>query len=228
MAPETVPSKSLLLGSNGTAADSLAPVHSPPATADDAILELGVSRQLRVRAANLRDRAWLLASDIDGVHHDAQKSDLQKVAHAKARNSVTALLSELAVDRGMSWSNIARLVGVSVGAIRKWRNEGAASGENRLALGRLAAFLDLLEGFAIQDPAGWMEMPLMAGYTVTAFDVYRAQKESALLDYASQRVTVEELLDEYDNKWRASRRTVFEVFEADDGMLAIRAGQKGE
>lgn len=206
----------------GTASDSLVPSDPVVPTAAATGSTLDMSGRIRIRAADIRDRAALLASDADGVHQRAQDYDLQQRAHIKARSAVPALVAELATERGMSWSSIARLVGVTVGAVRKWRSEGAATAENRRALARLAAFLDLLEGFSVEDPAGWLEMPLVDGYTVTATDLYRKGMQSSLLDFASMRVSVYDLMDEFDEHWRRTHRASFDVFKAEDGELALR------
>lgn len=217
---------SLLLGSDGTAQESLEPLTRPAVTASSAILELGASRQRRIRAANNLDLVKIVAGHFDDRHRQALVSDLQRLAHEEARSGVPELLEKLAVQRGMSWSNIARLVGVSVGAVRKWRKQGAATAENRFALGRLSAFLTLLDSYPIQDPGGWLEIPLVPGYDVTGIDIYRGKQEVSLLEFASNGISAESVLDNFDTDWRESRKSDHEVFEADDGMLAIRSRRK--
>jgi transcriptional regulator with XRE-family HTH domain len=141
---------------------------------------------------------------------------------------VPSLLAELANNRGMSWADIARLTKVSVSAVRKWRSEGSASAETRLRLARLAAFLDLLGEYAIEDPVQWMEMrmPLPPGYPVTPMRLYQVDASTPLLDYASGRRTAEQVLDEVIPQWRDDR-SAFEVYEDFDGGKAIRARQTG-
>lgn len=212
----------LILETDGTASDFLVPARTPQPTAATSVsVPVTPTGRLTIYTANLRDKVELLSTDVSGIHQQLQRYDLDERAQLKARKSVQSLLEELAIDRGMSWSNIARLIGVSVGAIRKWRKDGAATGENRLALGLLSAFLDLLDDFAVEDPAGWLEVPLISGYTVTALDLYREGKVVSLLDYAGHRTTAIQLLDEYDPDWREKYRTDFTVFEAADGNLAI-------
>jgi len=123
----------------------------------------------------------------------------------------------------MAWTGIARLAGVSVSALRKWRTSGSASAEHRLALARLAAFLDLLSEYAIEDPAQWMEMrlPLPTGYLIRPIDLYRRGAVSGLLEYASARCTAEQILDQIDADWRDAR-SEFETYDAPDGAKAIR------
>jgi transcriptional regulator with XRE-family HTH domain len=186
-------------------------------------IESDTATTLVARAGWLRSHADIVRNDADDLHHEIQNYDLDQRAAAKGRHGVPSLLQELAAERGMAWADIARLVGVSVGAVRKWRREGGASADNRLELARLAAFLDLLAEYAIEDPAQWMEMrlPLPAGYVVTPMDLYRQGAVMALLDYASQRRTAEQILDQTDSSWR-ERRSDFEVYVASDGDKAVR------
>jgi transcriptional regulator with XRE-family HTH domain len=117
---------------------------------------------------------------------------------APATKSVAELLEELAGDRGMGWSGIAEVLGVSVSAIRKWRKGGDASPDSRLILARITALLDVLEEKApIADPAGWMEMdlPLAAGYFLRPLDLYLEGHTDALLDLAERRQEAVQVLD---------------------------------
>jgi hypothetical protein len=175
------------------------------------------------RAGLLRTQVDALGQNLASVHQEIRDYDLEQRAAAKGRNGVPSLLTELAVDRGMAWSDIARLTHVSVGAVRKWRANQTASAEHRLGLARLAAFLDLLEENAIEDPAQWMEMrlPLQPGYVITPLDIYQRGDLAALLEYASQRRTAEQILDEIDDDWR-DHRSEFESYDAPDGAKAIR------
>lgn len=180
------------------------------------------------RAGWLRIQADALGQDVASVHEEARSVDLDQRAAAKGRRGVSFLLAELAVERGMAWADIARLAGVSVSALRKWRASGSASAEHRLALARLAAFLDLLSEYAIDDPAQWMEMrlPLPGGYVITPMDLYLRGALSALLEYASARLTAEQALDKIDNTWRDARSD-FESYDAPDGTKAIRIRKNG-
>lgn len=170
----------------------------------------------------LRDRVGILNEDVNEAHREVQKYDLDERARSKAKKSVASLLQELSINRGMAWRDIARLVDVSVSAIRKWRHDGAATPEKRLALARLAAFLDLLEGFMVEDPAGWLELPMADGYTVRHMDLYEAGRPDLLLDVVGLRLNEVSALDLFDQEWRARYRSDFEVFEAGDGNLSIR------
>lgn len=89
-------------------------------------------------------------------------------------------------------------------------------------LPRLAAFLDLLEDELISDPAGWLEMPLVAGYSPRYLDLYRAGRIDLLFELASLRTTPQQALDEFAPDWHQRLRLEHEVFEAGDGHLSIR------
>lgn len=179
------------------------------------------------RAGWLRSQVVALGQDVASVHQEIRDRDLDQRAAAKGHSSVSSLLAELAVDRGMAWTDIARLTGVSVSAIRKWRTSQTATADHRAALARLAAFMDLLAEYAVEDPAQWMEMrlPLPAGYVVAPIDIYQRGELAALLEYASQRRTAEQVLDEIDDRWR-DRRSDFESYDAPDGAKAIRIREK--
>jgi transcriptional regulator with XRE-family HTH domain len=125
----------------------------------------------------------------------------------------------------MSWSDIASWAGVSVSAVRKWRKGEAATPENRSRLAKIAALLDWLTEYMIEDPAQWLEMEfaLPVGYSIRPLDLLLEGHFGSLLDIAAGRATPEQELDRLEPGWRDSRRSDFEVFEAGDGQRAIRA-----
>ncbi|MDT0571875.1 helix-turn-helix transcriptional regulator [Streptomyces sp. DSM 3412] len=178
----------------------------------------------RTEAGTLRTQVNALGGDIAEIHNQATRDDLRTRAAVKAKRGVPTLLQELAVERGMAWSDIARLVGVSVSAVRKWRTGGDATPEKRRLLAQLAAFLDLLEESSIEDPAQWLEMDLAlpAEYSVRAVELYASGHMIALLEIAGQRRDPAHVLDEIDPQWRDTRRSDIEVFTAADGQLAFR------
>lgn len=175
------------------------------------------------QAGVLRSQVDALGADAAIIHHEVRDYDLAQRAAVKGRRSVSDLLIELATERGLAWADIARLVGVSVAAIRKWRAGGPSSAEHRLSLAGLAAFLDLLEEYAIADPAQWMEIPLPLSpeYSITPIDIYQQGCYGLLLEYASQRRTATEIMDGVNPSWRDARSD-YEVYDAPDGMKALR------
>lgn len=152
------------------------------------------------------------------------EDDLKERAAVKARKGVSGLLEELAFERGLSWSDIARLVGISISAVRKWRTGGHATPDNRKELARLAGFLDLLGEFGIEDPASWMEitMDLPAGYYIRPVELYLSSHRAELLEIAREHRDAAQVLDGIDPAWRDSERSILEVYTAPDGLPALR------
>lgn len=183
------------------------------------------TRALSLRTDYLRTRADMLGGEVQELHGEVREQDLTDRTLEKTKKSVAMLLEELAGNRGMGWSDIAEVVGVSVSAIRKWRKGGDASPESRSKLARIAALLDVLEEKGlVQDPAAWMEMdlPLDPGYFIRPLDLYVEGHVAALLDLAERRQPVAKVLDQVRPNWRESR-TDFEVFLDVDGERSIRA-----
>ena len=182
------------------------------------------TRALSIKTDYLRTDVDVLHDDVHRLHERTREQDLNERTLAKSRKDVPALLTELANERGMAWSDIADLARVSVSAVRKWRKGGDASAESRGRLAAIASLLDVLEEKAlVQDPAQWMEMelPLGAGYFVRPLDLYREGHSAPLLDIAEQRMSPEKVLDDIDPGWRDARRTSFDVRVDTDGERTI-------
>lgn len=182
------------------------------------------TRSLSLRADYLRSNVDSLGGEVHELHGEARELDLRERTFEKSKNSVETILEELAYERGMGWSDIAELAGVSVSAVRKWRKGGDASPDSRTRLARISAVLDVLEVKGlVQDPAAWMEMdlPLESGYFIRPLDLYLEGHVIALIDLAERRKSMEQVLDETRPEWRSSRSD-FELFEASDGERAIR------
>lgn len=178
------------------------------------------------RAAGLRDLREIEARDATASHHDAIVEDLDGRAMVKARKDVPALLDELA-ERGFSWRDIAKLAGVSVPAVRKWRTGGTHHSSRRIALARIAGLCDLLDEYLVTHPAGWLEMPVAKDVPITWMDLYLAGREEIIVDAVSHRQQdVHRVLDELEPGWRERHRSDFEVFEDVDGKPSIRSKRR--
>lgn len=176
---------------------------------------------LVTETAGLRDRSSFLSDDTRALHRRTLVHSLDVRTAPKAHSSTQSLVAELA-DRGFSWSAIARLVGVSIPALRKWRQGEAASGTNRYGLARLAALCDLVESeYQVEDVAGWMEVPISSEAPVMPLDLYEAGRIDLLLDWAGHRLDPYAILDEAFPGWHERYRSEFEVFHSADG-LALR------
>src|SRR5680860_862041 len=82
------------------------------------------TRALSIRADYLRTNVDSLGGEVQELHDDARTLDLDSRTLDKSKKSVPALLDELASERGMGWSDIAEVIGVSISAVRKWRKGG--------------------------------------------------------------------------------------------------------
>lgn len=196
-----------------TAANSVPEATAPPATAE----------QLIPQVSALRYRADIVNSDVASLGRDVFQLNLDERTSARERESVQSLL-QLLTERGLSWSMVSRVIDVSVPAIRKWRLGQGASPENRRALARLAALLDMLaDQFMIEDPAAWLEIPLGPTRRTLA-DAYASGRVDLVLDYAGRWITTpERVLDELDPRWRETQASrEFETFTAADGHLGVR------
>lgn len=182
------------------------------------------TRALSLGADYLRTKVDMLGGEVQELHSEVREHDLADRTLEKSKKSVANLLEELAGSRGMGWSDIAEVVGVSVSAVRKWRKGGVASPESRSKLARIAALLDLLEEKGvIEDPAAWMEMDftLEAGYFIRPLDLYLEGHVTELIELAEQRQTTAQVLDQVRPNWRQSRSD-FEVYLDVDGERSIR------
>jgi hypothetical protein len=177
------------------------------------------------RASALRDRADSLKTEVDGTHHEVREQRLDELTSMIGRQDPHAVLTELSQDLGLSWSTLSRLVGVSPTAIRKWRRGEPINADNRRALSRVRAFLELLTRNAspLEDVASWLEMKVSDDATITAVDLFVADRMDLVLDLASARVSPHEALDSFDPEWRARYASDgrFEVVRVGDGMPAI-------
>lgn len=155
------------------------------------------------------------------VPHEAGSRRYNDQTAVAADGDVTGLLTKLAVDWGMSWSSIARLCGVSLSDVRKWRCGKDLSPGDKIAVSHLLTFVGFLGELLIDEPASWLAMPLVSGYTVTAEDLYIESHTDQLLDYASGQTDLYEILDEFDKNWRTRYRSQYKLVKAGDGNPSI-------
>lgn len=153
--------------------------------------------------------------------HRQPESTLETRAQELAKKPPIELLKQLAMEYGMSWSGIAQAIGVSVQAIRKWRHSGSLSIENRITLAKIVATLDILKE-RIEDPAGWLEIPVLEGYRLRHLDLLAQKYYKHLFDLAFTYVTPQEVLQSINPNWETEMYLEHEVFIAEDGLPAIR------
>jgi hypothetical protein len=178
---------------------------------------------------HLRNRARLLGEDVAEAdrevsegHRQALVAQLDVKARRIAKRSVGEMLNELA-DAGFAWRDIAALAGVSVPAVRRWRQGEAATGPNRLAVARIVALVETLrDDHLVSDVASWMEVPLVPDAPVTAIDLAADGRLQEVVEIAAGHSTGEDVLDRSQPGWRERYRSESEVFLAPDGELGTR------
>ncbi|NLG66009.1 MAG: hypothetical protein GX537_10435 [Actinobacteria bacterium] len=178
---------------------------------------------------SLRSQTRLLGDDVAETGRQARATyqrmverQLDVKARRLAKAGMLRLLGGLA-DCGFAWRDIAALAGVSVSAVRRWRQGETPTGDNLLRVARVVALVETLrEDHLVSDVASWMEMPLAQESPLTALDLAVAGRLPDVVDVAAGHSTGESVLDLWRPGWRAEFRSEFEVFEAPDGEPGIR------
>jgi len=179
-------------------------------------------------AGYLRNVARVIGDGVGEVHRHAFEAQLNARTREVAKRSAVEMLDELAA-RGFAWRDIARLIGVSVPAVRRWRQGEPPTGPRLWTIARLLAFIDTLRtDHHVTDAAAWLEMPLVPSAPVTGIDMLTDGHYADVFDLAAEHTTAEEVLDQYQPDWRERYRSDFEVFEAADGELGIRFSSRDE
>ncbi|MBT2551265.1 helix-turn-helix domain-containing protein [Arthrobacter sp. ISL-65] len=175
------------------------------------------------RTGNLVTKVTRLNNDVRETHVEALTHEWRVLTSQRAVGRVQDLLQVLA-DQGFAWRDIARMLGVSVPAIQKWRKGEKASGENRHRIASLVAAQDLIASKGrIQEIESWFEMPVTEGIPVTPIDLWASGETFLVLEYASGHLDPEEALTRFDPSWRTTYESPFETFRGEDGQMSIRS-----
>lgn len=175
------------------------------------------------------DVAYRTSTELHDQACDARRQahlvELEGKTVERARSASTQALEQIS-DYGFAWRDIARVVGVSVPAINKWRKGTGITGENRLKIARLLALIDMLSDRFIREPASWLEMPITDNVGVSRMDLLELGRYDLVLALASTHTgdgTVESVLNEIDLDWRENFvDNTFESYIAEDGAISIR------
>lgn len=174
---------------------------------------------LAIEAAALRDEVGVTNNRVEDVHRTAQLGALDERTALVALRDPTELLDELADDHGLSWTEVAKLVGVSDAAVRKWRRGDTISADNRRGLARVVALVNMLTDLAVGDPASWLEMRISGDSTVTPVHLVAAGRADLLFELAGMRRSAHQVLDEFEPNWREefASDSAFDVVDGPDG-----------
>lgn len=185
-----------------------------------------VARVLTDESGFLRSRVDDLQQDTTSLHQRSRIVEWAERTNERKRASTQELLEELA-ELGFAWRDIARLVGVSVAAVQKWRRGEGTTGDNKIKIASLLAASDMIsEKYMIQEVVSWFEMPVLLGVPPTPLDLWADARPDLVLEHASDHSKPEHVLNAWDPEWREHYRSDFEVFEAADGLLAIRPKER--
>lgn len=211
------------MGDYGQILDPGVPAPTPAGNVAEQALPHPTATELIPKVSSLRVRSDSLNTDVTELGTEIYLLNLAERTAKHERRSVRTILETLAVS-GLSWRLMARILGVSVPAIRKWRLGEGTSPDNRHAVAELAALLEMLdEQFMIEDPAAWLEIPL-AGTARTVADVIASNRLDLVFDYASTWIaSPQQLLDRFAPEWRDELAAKeYETYLAPDGEIAIR------
>ena len=203
----------LLTGDRTRAESVVAPfLNRPTRTSQDELAE---------RVGSIRSMTRVLSDDAADLHRRTIEIQLRSRSEEAAKRAAPDVLNELA-DRGFAWRDIARMVGVTVPAVRKWRHGDPPTGSHRKAIASLLAFIDVLRSdHFIDDVPSWLEIPLLDS-SVTGIDVYAAGLVVPLIMHGAGHIVAEQLLDQFDPAWRDAIDSRFEIITGADGQAAIR------
>ncbi|MET8278746.1 hypothetical protein [Micromonospora sp. NPDC005174] len=178
--------------------------------------------QATKRVAHLRDQVGFINNDTARLHEDYLKLLLDSETDEKVKIGLQGLLAELAEDYGFGWTDIARLLRVSVPAIRKWRRGGVISPGNLHSLAQLCAFLKILTSQYVADPAAWLTTPLSAEIdrSLTKASIYSRGNAIPLLAYVDHHINLEQLL-QLVGVAPDDRKPTTELIPNEDGSLSI-------
>ncbi|MFJ6984139.1 MULTISPECIES: hypothetical protein [unclassified Streptomyces] len=178
--------------------------------------------ELAEEAGSLRSTSRHMVESTSELHQKVLFESWQHRTHERGKLAPRALLEEIS-DLGFAWRDVARMLGVSVPAVQKWRRAGGVTGENRRRLASLLALCDEITGrYHIQEVASWFEMPVTASAPITPIDLYADGQPRLVLEHASGHGDEEAILTAYDPKWREHYRSDFEVYLEADGAMSIR------
>jgi hypothetical protein len=196
--------------------------------ASDVAPALSIS-ETRVQAHRLtedigwnRQKAGFINDDFGDLHKRSHDVEWRTRSAERGQAGVATMLTELA-DSGFAWRDLARMVGVSVPAMQKWRRGEKASGDSRQKVASLLAACDLIrDHYMVEEIASWFEMPLVKRVPVTPIDMYADDRADLVFAFASGQEDPEALMTEYDLEWREKYRSDFETFLATDGNRSVR------
>jgi len=180
---------------------------------------------LVARTAELRDSVDDLSTNVETLHSNSQELQLAHVAAELELVKAPELLGELADQFVLPWALLARTIGVTPAAVRKWRRGERITPQYHQRLAEFVAFCRVLaqRDPRIDDVGHWLEMSVASSADVSRADLYIDGHRTELLDIARRSSTGEQVLDAADPGWRdrIARARHFQVVRHEDGSTSL-------
>lgn len=192
------------------------------------LLGISETQTMQQRASNLasqiaflREENAALGNDIAHTHHRSFRAQLDMRIGELSQQNPQELLTYLA-EQGFGWRDVARMVGVSIPALRRWRQGDRLTGAHRRAVAQLASFVQvLIEDQLVFDPASWLEVPIVDEAPISGADFYAEGRLDLIYDLVTGHASPEAAMDEAYPDWRGRFRTDWKVEIAEDGLPSI-------
>lgn len=131
------------------------------------------------------------------------KSDFRQLTEKYLQTTHHELLIQLSEEFGCSWTLVAKVVGVSIPAIRKWRHGGEITDAHQQRLARLVAAFDSLFRMGIDSPASWLDRRIWPDIPVRRFEALAVDGGDLVLAYAAGQCDAVALLNAVVPRWRS-------------------------
>jgi hypothetical protein len=221
------------LGSLGTGSGSVPDVlePGPTPTQTSAVTETDRARQRSELSGVIRTLATAVSEAATDMHQGDYMVE-HRVRTSELAGAGSKVLLNVLSEFGFAWRDIARMNGVSVPAIQKWRRGEGLTGENARKLASLVAGCEIIQKFnpVITDVATWFEAPIVDEAPVTPIDLWSTANQQLVFEHArvdvSSKVDPYDTLDAFDPNWRETYRSDFETFRAGDGEMSIRMRER--
>ena len=155
---------------------------------------------------------------------ECSQAELSSETDKCAKEPLESLLNRLS-ELGFSWRHIARIVGVPVSVLRKWRTGSATTGVQHRRVAKLLAVCDIATTrYHISDVASWFETRMHSEVPVTCIDIASKERFDLILQFMCDQCDqgAEAVLDKFKPDWRDPYKSSVEVFTGPDGLPGLR------
>ena len=139
-----------------------------------------------------------------------------------AQGDAAVALRRLFEVYGFGTHDTAELIDARAPEMRDWnygRKPMPVTAQRELV--DLCALADALAEY-VDEPATWLNQPMIGGFNVRPADLYRVVNPGTVLDLAAGSADPILVLDQIDSDWREKWLSHYEVFIAADGELSMR------